>query len=460
MCQLSPQGSWGCRVPQPLKKLSQSRRDVWVPTLTGEPIPRRLRRLTPVQANALHLQVLKWQDAGVIEPCLHKPDPNNLVFVAKKNGAIRVCVDCTPANEVTQDFDWPLPALQDLRHEIRGSHYFARLDLKDAFFRISVPSEYRDLTSFHDPTINTTYRFRKMPFGLKTAPSVFQRFMDTHLAPLGFGYFWYIDDILVHAETRNALRRRVHALRKQLRTMGCEVNEGKSEYDTRGLLFAGIWITGDSVSANAAKTAEVLSLAAPTTKKEAQSALGLVSYLRDFIPLVSHFTSLLYPDKSGLRLPPDEYAKEWSRLRRHLASAISSLRHWRPNIPAQLFTDASGTGIGVILIQGGQVVSLASRQMTPAETRYSATDREHIALVFAAKKFRMFLHQPAGATQVRCDHAALINRRDEDLTPKQARWKAIVKYWMPHVTHVKGLDNPADFISRWQVEIGGGVLKT
>ena len=419
-----------------------------------------MRRLTPVQSTILHKQALEWLSAGVIEPVAATPYTNNLVFVGKKNGDIRVCVDCTPANEVTEDFDWPLPSLQDLRHEVRGARYFSRLDLRSAFFRIHIPSRYRDLTSFYDPTTDKTYRFRKMPFGLKTAPSVFQRFMDTHLAPLGQGYYWYIDDILVHAETRNDLRRRVRVLKSKLRAMGCEVNEDKSEYDTTGLLFVGIQITAKDVSANALKIQQVLLIEPPTNKKDAQSALGLVSYLRDFIPLVSHFTSQLYPDKSGLRLPPDEYAKEWLKLMRHLSSAITSLRHWNKDIPAELFTDASNTGIGVILIQGGRVISLASRQLTPAERRYSATDREHIALVFAALKFRMFLHQPTGSTPVRCDHAALLSRRPDDLLPKQARWQTTVQYWMPHVTHVKGIENPADFVSRWQVEIGGGVLKT
>jgi hypothetical protein len=198
----------------------------------------------------------------------------------------------------------------------------------------------------------------------------------------------------------------------------------------------------------------------PTTKKDAQSALGLVSYLRDFIPLVSHFTSLLYPDKSGLRLDPHTYGTEWKRLLRHLASATTSLRHWKPGNESDLYVDASGTGLGVILVQNKQVIALASRQMTPAETRYSATDREHIALVFASVKFRIFLHQSSGTTRVHSDHAALLTRKNADLTPTQARWKAKTDYWIPTLLHVKGKDNPADFVSRWSVEIFGGAQKT
>ena len=441
-----------------VKKLDTARLDVWVPTIIGTPIPQRPRVNTPIQTNILEKQVTAWLLKGVIEPIPLNAYRNNLVFVAKKSGAIRVCDDCTPINKVTQEFDWPLPNLQDLRHSIRGSSWFSRLDLKDAFFRIFVPAAHRLWTSFRCG--NKQYQFKRMPFGLKTAPSVFQRFMDSHLASLGEGYFWYIDDILVHAETLVQLRMRVARLRRKLRAMECEINEEKSEYDKESLLMAGIYVSGGRVSPNTAKVQEIMATPAPTTKKDAQSALGLVSYLRDYIPLISHFTAILYPNKDGLRLPPDEYQRQWKRLLRHLASAVTSLRHWDKTKENHLYTDASGTGLGVILIQEGQVVALASRQLTPAETRYSATDREHIALVFAAKRFKLFLHQSIVATKVWSDHAALLTRKNADLTPKQARWNEIVKYWIPGLQHVKGLDNPADFISRWSVEIGGGVLKT
>jgi hypothetical protein len=440
------------------KKLAPTRLDVWNPTLISEPIPHRPRVLTPIQTTCLEQQVRKWLASGVIEIIPRNAYHNNLVFVAKKSGAIRVCIDCTPVNDVTEDYDWPLPSLQDLRHHLPGARWFARLDLADAFFRILVPANLRLYTSFRSG--GKQYQFCRMPFGLKTAPATFQRFMDTHLAPLGISYFWFIDDILVHAETQSILRTRVARLKEKIRAMGCTVNEGKSEYDSQHIDFVGLRLFSGGLGPNADKVAELMAIPPPTTKKDAQSALGLVSYLRDFIPLVSHFTSLLYPDKSGLRLDPHTYGTEWKRLLRHLASATTSLRHWKPGNESDLYVDASGTGLGVILVQNKQVIALASRQMTPAETRYSATDREHIALVFASVKFRIFLHQSSGTTRVHSDHAALLTRKNADLTPTQARWKAKTDYWIPTLLHVKGKDNPADFVSRWSVEIFGGAQKT
>jgi hypothetical protein len=441
-----------------VKKLAPTRLDVWAPTLRGEPIPHRPRVLTPLQTIILRDQVRTWVAKGVIEPIPLNAYHNNLVFVAKKSGAVRVCVDCTPVNDVTEDYDWPLPSLQDFRHSLLGGKYYARLDLTDAFFRIHVPSDLRLYTSFRSE--GRQYQFRRMPFGLKTAPATFQRFMDTHLASLGHFCYWFIDDILVQAETLAELRRRVAHIKKKIRAMGCAVNEGKSEYDVREIEFLGLRIHNGGLSPNHIKVAELLNLPVPRTKKEAQSALGLVSHLRDFIPLVSHFTSILYPDKHGLRLNPERYNEEWRKLLRHIASATLSLRHVKEKEPMDIFADASNRGLGVIALQCGHIVALASRQLTPAETRYSATDREHLALVFLARKLKMFTHQSSYQTRVHSDHAALLTRKDADLTPRQARWKSITNYWIPNLVHVSGVSNPADYVSRWSVEINGGAEQT
>ena len=439
------------------KKIApHARYQLWEPTLEGDPLPPRLRVLSPIQEHQVTEQASLWLDKQVIEPIPTPPLLNNLVLVGKKDGRIRVCIDCTPANKVTQSFDWPLPRLQDIRYRIQGDTWFTRLDLRDAFFRIGVPAKYRHLTAFRAG--KQSYQFKRMPFGLKTAPSVFQRFMDWGLSRFSEWAFWYIDDILIHANSLPQLRSRQADIRAQLKHMACEVNEEKSEQEKREILFAGLTVTGRGIGPDPAQTRNVLELAVPRTKAEAQSALGLVSYLRDFIPLVGHFTAMLYPDKQGLRLDNTEYEVHWSRLKRHLVSAMTTTHHWKEGVDADLYTDASQYALGIVLMQQGKVVALASRKLSPAETRYSATDREHLGLVFAAEKLRLILHQSNATTRVWSDHSALVDRKMDRLTPRQARWQTIVSHWMPRVAHVKGKDNPADFISRWRFEGVGAKL--
>lgn len=378
-------------------------------------------------------------------------------MVAKKDGRIRVCIDCTPANKVTQSVEWPLPRLQDLRHKVKGNRYFARIDLKDAFFRISVPPQHRHLTAFK--VEEQAYQFRQMPFGLKTAPAVFQRFMDWGLSSHHPYAYWYMDDILVMAETRKELAKKENLVRQELKRMKCEINEEKSETQRTKILFAGIQITSEGTGYEDRHVREILRTPAPTTKTEAQSALGLVSYLRDFIPLVGHFTAQLYPDKNGLRLEPQQYQEQWAKLLRHLANACTINHHWKDGQAADLYTDASQHALGVILIQNERVVALSSRKLSPAETRYSATDREHLGLVHAAEKFKIILHQSSSPVRVSSDHMALLTRHKSKLTPRQSRWNEHITTWIPQLTHVKGKENPADYISRWRIGAVGAKIQ-
>lgn len=421
-------------------------------------MPPRRRVLSPIQEAQAIEQANSWLDKGVIETIPFPPLLNNLVLVSKKDGRIRVCVDCTPANQVTQSFDWPLPRLQDMRYRIRGATWFSRIDLKDAFFRIGVPAAFRHLTAFQAG--GKAYQFTRMPFGLKTAPAVFQRFMDWGLSRFTAWAIWYIDDILITAGSRAELEAREYLVRKQLQEMKCVINEEKSESSKTSTTFVGMRVFGGGVGPDEEKLRLLLALPTPTNKAEAQSALGLVSYLRDFIPLVGHFTAQLYPDKQGLRLDKVAFEAEWERLKRHLASATTTTHHWKDGVDADLYTDASQYALGAIVIQNGKLTAVASRKLSPAETRYSATDREHLGLVFAAERFRLLLHQSNANTRVWSDHSSLLSRRPDKLTPRQARWNAVVTHWMPNVKHVKGKDNPADFISRWRIEGVGANFQT
>jgi hypothetical protein len=431
--------------------------DEWIPSIVSEPLRPRQRPLSPRERQLLRAQTIGWLNKGIIEPTTTQPLNNNLVFVAKKNGDVRVCNDCTPVNKVTEDYDWPLPRLQDIRHRLGKARFMSRLDLKDAFFRIRVAVRFRKYTAFTCDDIQ--YRFKRMPFGLKTAPAVFQQFMDTRLADLTGFCLWYIDDILVWGETLGELRRNTRIMKRRLSDMGCEVNEDKSEYERTALLFAGVWLFTEGQGPNLSKVRELLTLPVPTSKKDMQSALGLVSYLRDFAPLVGHFTAALYPNDSTPSLSGEQVQREWTKLMKHFASCVTTLRHWQEEMDADLYADASGQALGVIIIQSGKVVALSSRKLSPAETRYSATDREHLALVHAAKKFKVFLHRPIGVTRVYSDHAALLGRNWAEMTPRQARWAALVNQWIPRLIHVPGVRNPADFISRWGLEIFGGAMR-
>jgi len=443
----------------PLKKITaDTPLDEWHPILLGNVTPQRPRPLSPAEHQTMRAQVQEWLRLGIIRKCDKAPWHNNMVFVEKKNGRLRACVDCRPANAVTADYDWPLPRLQDLRHRLGGTHWMTRIDLADAFFRIKVPPVWRHLTTI--TCDDQDYHFLRMPFGLKTAPATFQKFLDHVLTEHQHYAYWYMDDILITARTLRQLRERTAKVKTDLKNQRCTVNEEKTEYEKRSLLFAGLWLSPNAVGPNGQKLLQTLALPIPRTKPELQSALGMVSYLRDFIPLAAHFTAQLHTRKTDPTLSTTDLEYHWTKLCQHIRKAATTLNNFDDTEDADLYTDASGYGLGAILLQKGHITAIASRKLTPAETRYSATDREHLSLVFAAQRFRIFLHRTSGETRVWNDHAANIHRNQERMSPRQTRWNTVIGQWIPTIRHVRGAENPADYASRWLLPDLGGQINT
>lgn len=427
----------------------------WIPELTGDPTPPRRRPLSTFEQSTLRQQTTEWYTKGIVEKTpTPLPWTNNTVFAAKANGSLRTCIDCTPVNRVTKDFDWPLPRLQDLRNFLVGQRIYSRIDLRDAFFRVHVPEEHRRWTAF--TCDGQDYQFVRMPFGLKTAPSTFQRLMDHALAEVKEFVFCYMDDILIRATSPDQARTRLNRVKEVLARHNMTVNEDKSEYLTHELQFAGMWIGPEGLGPNRKQVDKILALPPPRTRAEAQSVLGLASYLRDFVPLASRYSSVL--SGSG-RIDPATYERGWDELRTHLSQTITSLAMWDEQAPADLFTDASNLACSAVLIQKGKIVALASRKFGPAETRYSTTDREHLGLMLAVNKFKIFLHRKSPETRIHSDHSSLLNRRLYELTPRQCRWRTLVEAWIPNLHFVRGKENPADYFSRWGLNIFGGQVE-
>jgi len=415
--------------------------DAWIPTFTGMPVQPRLRMLSPQDRQNLDNQLKVWIRSGIVEPSTAAVS-SNPVFVPKKNGSIRVCVDYRPINAVTQSFDWPLPRIMELRHALVGARVFSRLDLVQAFMRIRIPQSFRAATTFHSHL--GKFQFTKMPFGLKTAPSVFQRYMDYLLRDHQAYARWYIDDILIFSAKPQQHPQHVRAVRKTLLQDHNAISEEKSEYSKQSLVFCGILVGKDGI-APSPSIQEIQEYSVPYTLKDRQSFLGFANYFRDFIPGFSERAAPLYPDRRNIPRSA-EYEKDFRLLLTACMHAVT-LTHWDDTIGGELFSDASKYAAGAVLVQRGKVIAVFSKTFTQPQTRYSATDREHYALMLACEAFRVFI-QSEKSLSVRTDHQALLNRSDERLTDRQVRWKYRILQSAARVTFVSGESNPADYWSR------------
>lgn len=431
--------------PMPRVKLAPSRKvDEWAAVPTQDPLQPRIRVYSPRERATLDETLDKWISQDIVEPSRAWVTCNPL-FVPKKTKDVRTCIDFRPINRVIPLWDWPLPKIKDFRHRIKGHTWFTRLDLKDAFFRINVAPNSRPLTAFH--THRGNYQFKKMPFGLSTGPAQYQRFIEWVIRDCAEFVIAYIDDLLILATSRRSLKIKERKLRHCLAKWNVTVNEDKSESEVREVTFCGIRITASGIAC----ALEQGSRPVPRTKEEWWSALGFANCYRDYLPSYADKAAGLYPGQN--QLPEPERTNKWNTLWDELRGQIS-LDHYDDTKEGNLSLDASKYAVGAVLTQGGKVCAIFSKSLTPSQQNYSATDREHLALLLGVEAFRVFI-QSNKCLAISTDHSALLNRKEERMTGRQIRWKTRISEITTRIQHIPGKENPADFWSRQGWKWGG-----
>jgi hypothetical protein len=386
----------------------------------------------------------KWITQGYIEPSRAWVTCNPL-FVAKRDGSMRTCVDYRPINRVIDLWEWPLPKIKDIRHRLGGTKWYVRLDLKEAFHRISIPTATRPLTAFHSH--RGKFHFTRMPFGLSTAPATYQRFIEWVLHDVASYVVAYVDDILIMGATRLQVMTRAARVRKTLAAHLVDVNEEKSTGPCQEVRFVGLTIKQGTIGT----ALELPSRPLPHTKEQWYSALGYANCFRDYLPAYADKASGLYPGQN--QLPEPERQAKWLNLWTELHQAIS-LTHYHDEHDGHLFLDASKYAVGAVLTQRGKVCAIYSKSLNKSQQNYSATDREHLALMLGLEAFRVFVQSNRKITTC-TDHSALLNRNEDRMTARQLRWKTRVLEITANIVHVPGATNPADFWSRQGWTWGG-----
>lgn len=293
-----------------------------------------------------------------------------------------------------------------------------------------------------------------MPFGIKTASAIFTRLMRALLAGLN-NIVHYIDDVLVATFTWEEHVNTLRQLFERIRSAGLTVKPQKCEMGTTSIIFLGHRLGGGKIEPVDSTIEKILNAPKPQTKKQVRSFLGLAGYYRDLIP---HYAEKARPLVELTRKRESSrvlWTPEREKAFRDLKNALSSKPIVRaPNVQKEFFlrTDASDSGIGAVLMQEHEGVlhpiSYASRQLLPRETRYSAIERECLALVWAIEKFHLFLY---GTTfTIQTDHQPLLYlSRAKHINSRVLRWSLALQEYSFKVEHIKGSENVgADYLSR------------
>ena len=314
------------------------------------PISRAAYRMAPKEMTELRKQLDELLDHGFIRES-HSPWGAPVLFVKKKDGSMRLCIDYRQLNKVTIRNKYPLPRIEDLFDQLQGAKCFSKIDLRSGYHQLRVKDSDVQKTTF-----STRYRlfeFLVMPFGLTNAPSVFMAFMNRVFRPyLDRFVIVFIDDILIYSATPKEHEQHLEIVLQTLRNHKLYAKFEKCAFWLEEVKLLGHVATKDGIAADPAKVEAVRDWLTPTSVTEIRSFLGLAGYYRRFIEgfskIASPLTQLTRKDTPFIWSESCEKAFNLSKEKFTTAPLLII-----PEVGVKfvVFTDASLMGLGGVLVQ-------------------------------------------------------------------------------------------------------------
>ena len=421
-----------------------------VTDLGAKPPSKPPYRLGPAEVEEMEEQVKDLLEQNFVRPS-YSPYGAPVIFVPKKDGRWRMCIDYRMLNRQTKKDKYPIPRINELLDKLGRSKYFTKLDLASGYHQIAMKAEDIHKTAFR--TSRGSYEFLVMPFGLTNAPATFQRLMNTVFKEeLGLFVCVYLDDILVFSETLEDHIQHVRLALKRLRDAKLYGRLHKCEFFRQEVEYLGFDIGVHGVKASADKVKAVREWPKPNGVRDIRSFLGLASYYRRFIKdfsKIAHPLTDLTKEKIKFRWKDPEIAAFW-KLKQALTSApVLQLPDFEREFV--LTTDASLVSVGCVLEQdfghGLQPIAFESRKLGEAEMRYSAYERELLGMVWAIGKWRHYIE--GRHFTIRTDHSSLRYLPNQPSVNRRIwKWVAILQGYDMEIVHIPGKINPADSFTR------------
>ena len=377
-----------------------------------------------------------------------------VLFIRKKTGELRLCVDFRGLNSITKKNRYPLPLINDLLDRVQGCKVFSVIDLKSAYSHIRIKEGDEWKTAFRTPY--GLFEHLVTPYGLTNAPAAFQAFIqDTLRDFLDIFCVVYLDDILIFSRSQEEHNIHVGKVLDRLRDTQLCANPAKCEFDKSEVEYLGYIISADGVKMNPKKLDTITNWPAPTNVKELQSFLGFTNFYRRFIDSYSGITlPLTALTHKGTNFDFSVEARQaFESLKQHFLTA-PILRHFDSTLPCTLCTDASDFALSAVLQQPDDEgtlhpVAFYSRKLTPSEINYEVHDKELLAIVAAFREMRAWLLGSPHPISVITDHNNLkYFMSSQILNRRQARWAMFLSDFDFQLAWGPGHTNVADAPSR------------
>lgn len=426
---------------------------------TGDspPVHAPLYRTPPAHRAEISKQTTSMSANTTIERS-NSPWCSPVILAPKKDGTWRFCIDYRRLNAVTRRDVYPLPRIDDYLASLGGNRYFTVLDLAAGYWQVPLSERAKPKTAF--ATHEGLFQFNVMPFGLTNAPATFQRMMDATLA----GIKWqcclvYLDDIIVYSKTFSDHLAHLEAVLQRLRDAHLAIKGSKSKFADEECAYLGRIVTRHGTHMSPEKTKAVANFPTPSSAKKAMEFLGLAGHYRAFIPRLA---AIEQPIRAAIKTYEQSKHWNWSRESdgafgtiKHLLTSAPLLRHNDPSRPFIISTDASGGGLGAILSQifddGEHPIEYISRTLTADERKWSTTEQEALAVIWACESFRPYVL--GTKFTIVTDHDALRWVLCSTKPGRLQRWSLRLQEFDYVVQHRKGaLSQAPDALSRNPIE--------
>ncbi|GKV24657.1 hypothetical protein SLEP1_g34241 [Rubroshorea leprosula] len=368
------------------------------------PISKAPYRMAPTKLKELKIQLKELLEKGFIRPGV-SPWGAPVLFVKKKDGSMRLCINYRELNKVTVKNRYPLPRIDDLFDQLKGAQVFSKIDLRSGYHQLKIKPDDVPKTAFR--TRYGHYEFLVMPFGLTNAPARFMDLMNRVFSQyLDKFVVVFIDDILVYSASHAVHEKHLRIVLETLRSERLFAKFKKCEFWLDNVAFLGHVVTKNGISVDPQKIEAVVNWKRPNSVAEIRSFLGLAGYFRqfvgDFSRIAQPMTRLIRKDAKFEWTP--ECEESFLTLKEKLVTALVLA------LPIHgegftIYSDASKKGLGCVLMQKDRVIAYASRQLKPYEENYPTHDLELAAVIFALKIWRHYLY---GETcEIFTDHKSL-----------------------------------------------------
>ncbi|SOV05179.1 uncharacterized protein UDID_17861 [Ustilago sp. UG-2017a] len=363
------------------------------------------------------------------------PAASPILFVKKKDGSLRLCVDYRGLNRITIRNRYPLPLIDKLLDRLREARFFTCIDLRGAYNLLCIAKGDKWKTAFH--TRYGLFQYNVMPFGLTNAPASFQHLMNnTFKDMLDRSLIIYLDDLLIYSSTLKQHQEHVSAVLARLRQAGLYAKAEKCQFSTSQTEFLGFVVSDQGVAMDPSKTEVITNWPVPQSVHDVQVFLGFCNFYRKFIP---QYSRTAYPLTQLLRKEAQSAPFAWHNDAQHafeqLRSAFGTdtiLHHFDPTRPIIVETDASDFAVAAVLSQtfdqgARHPIAFFSKKLDPAQLNYPIFDKEMFAIVAAFKHWRQYLEGAKFQVQVLTDHRSLeYFTTTKKLNRRQARWSELL----------------------------------